>query len=64
MPLNELAAKWDKKFAEQNCNALNACDVLVQNRHLLPTSGVALDYASGLGANAVLLAESKLVTHA
>ena len=62
--MNELAAKWDKKFAAQNCNALNACDVLVQNRHLLPASGTALDYASGLGANAVLLAESNLITHA
>lgn len=62
--MNELAAKWDKKFAAQNCNALNACEVLVQNRHLLPLSGTALDYACGLGANAVLLAESNLITHA
>lgn len=38
--------------------------MLVQNRHLLPASGTALDYACGLGANAVLLAESNLVTHA
>ena len=64
MPLNELAAKWDKIFAAQNCNALNASDVLVQHRHLLPSSGTALDYASGLGANAVLLAESNLTTQA
>lgn len=62
--MNELAAKWDKKFATQSCNALNACEVLLQNRHLLPVSGTGLDYACGLGANAVLLAESNLITHA
>ena len=32
----------------------------MQNRHLLPASGVALDLACGLGGNALLLAEAGL----
>lgn len=38
--------------------------VLLDNRHLLPASGAALDVACGLGANALLLAEHGLTTYA
>lgn len=62
--MNELATKWDKKFAAQGCESTIACEVLVQNQHLLPANGKALDYACGLGANATLLTEHKLETQA
>lgn len=62
--MNELATKWDKKFALQSCETTKACEVLAQNQHLLPANGAALDYACGLGANALLLAEHQLETHA
>ena len=62
--LGELAKKWDKKFSALTCESAVACDVLVQNQHLLPANGKALDYACGLGANATLLAEHKLETQA
>ena len=62
--MNELAAKWNKIFAEQACDTAPASDVLIQNQHLLPAKGNALDYACGLGANAILLAQHNLETHA
>lgn len=62
--MNELANKWDKKFSAQACESAVACEVLGQNQHLLPTNGKALDYACGLGANAMLLAKHKLETQA
>ena len=37
-----------------------AAPVLVENLHLLPRSGIALDLACGRGANALLLAEAGL----
>ena len=62
--MDSLAAKWDNKFTAQRCEDTNACDVLLQNQHLLPSDGVALDYACGLGANALLLARHNLDTNA
>ena len=62
--MNELTGKWNKKYAEQCCEDQFACEVLSLNLHLLPAQGVALDYACGLGANALLLAKHKLTTHA
>jgi len=41
-----------------------AAQVLWENRHLLPTSGDALDLACGLGANALLLAQAGLTVQA
>lgn len=38
--------------------------MLSQHRHLLPAQGTALDLACGLGANALLLAQAGLTTHA
>lgn len=62
--MNEIAVKWNKIFAEQACDTAPGSDVLMQNRHLLPASGIALDYACGLGANAISLAQHNLETHA
>lgn len=52
--------KWDKRYRDVDVTTLQAAEVLVQNRHLLPSSGTALDLACGLGANSLLLAEAGL----
>lgn len=60
----EVSLKWDAKYKESVKDDIRPCDVLKENRHLLPKSGEALDYAAGMGGNAILLAESKLISHA
>lgn len=59
----QLREKWDARYrhAEQ---APVACQVLTENQHLLPATGVALDFACGQGGNARLLAERGLQTQA
>jgi len=52
--------KWDKIYQQRDNNNITACWALTQNKHLLPTQGVALDLACGQGANALLLAEAGL----
>ncbi len=54
-----MSSKWDKKY-QQAVEAGSAADVLEQNQHLLPTKGIALDLACGLGANALFLAKKGL----
>ncbi len=49
--------KWDRIYHDREATALQAAEVLQQNRHLLPASGVAMDLACGLGANSLLMAE-------
>ncbi len=56
--------KWDRGYSQKECATETACEVLSQNIHLLPLSGRALDVASGLGANAVLLAQNNLYVEA
>ena len=56
--MDKIAQKWDKKFALTSCASASASEVLTQNVHLLPTEGRALDYACGLGGNALLLARN------
>ena len=58
------ADKWDAIFAQQSCEHVFAAEVLQQNSHLLPESGVALDLACGLGGNAILLAQHGLNVYA
>lgn len=58
-----LLAKWNQRHAQAEGNAEPA-RVLLLNRHLLPSSGTALDLACGRGANALLLAEAGLQTTA
>ena len=43
---------------------MTPCEVLLQNTHLLPSGGKALDFASGLGVNALLLAKHGFDTYA
>jgi SAM-dependent methyltransferase len=55
--------KWDKHYREAGLPGAPAA-VLLDNVHLLPRRGTALDLACGLGANSLLLAECGLQTHA
>jgi len=54
----ELARKWDLRYAMGTPEAARPCGVLAQHAHLLPLEGgTALDLACGLGGNAIFLAE-------
>jgi SAM-dependent methyltransferase len=53
--------KWDARYANAACaNEPSVAAVLIDNAHLLPVSGTALDAACGLGANALFLARRGL----
>lgn len=54
---------WDQRHAEASDPGRPAA-VLTENLHLLPAAGRALDLACGRGANALLLADLGLETHA
>lgn len=56
--------KWDRRYRESDGREAQAARVLSENLHLLPATGRALDLACGLAANALLLAEHGLETHA
>lgn len=62
--INSLAIekKWDKIYAKNS--KIQVAKILDRNSFLLPKQGKALDLACGLGANALLLAECGLDTHA
>ena len=62
--MSSQAKKWDAIYADQQCDLLSAAEVVEQNLHLLPSSGVALDLACGLGANSIQLAKHGLDVHA
>jgi len=55
--------KWDNRYRDAD-TAPTACQVLTENKHLLPCSGTALDFACGRGGNARLLALHGLQTQA
>ena len=57
------ALRWNKRYADK-LEAGSASRVLRENLHLLPARGKALDLASGLGANALLLAQQGLSVEA
>ena len=58
-----LADKWNQIYQPETIIS-EAATVLVENQFLLPKTGIALDLASGLGANALLLAKQGLTTEA
>lgn len=58
-----LRQRWDKRHGEAEGTG-DPAKVLLENRHLLPSGGDALDLACGRGANALLLAESGLEVQA
>jgi tellurite methyltransferase len=55
--------KWNERYRGAESPGA-AATVLLENAHLLPRRGTALDLACGLGANSLLLAERGLRTHA
>ncbi len=55
--------QWDKRYSKSE-QAGDACWVLSNNLHLLPSKGKALDLACGLGANALCIAELGLKSYA
>ena len=57
--IREVRAKWDQRHGDPTLRPAVA-EVLLDNRHLLPTQGMALDLACGLGGNALLLAQTGL----
>jgi SAM-dependent methyltransferase len=58
------ADKWNNIYRAGGHGYGDACQVLTEHIHLLPTTGCALDLACGMGGNAVLLAKQGLVTSA
>jgi len=56
---NKLREKWDRRY-DRASQVSDALDVLVENAHLLPTRGAALDLACGLGGSSLFLAERGL----
>lgn len=57
-PMTGDTHKWDLRYAD--AAEMPPARVLLENVHLLPERGVALDLACGLGANALLLASRGL----
>jgi len=62
--MQTMADKWDAAYADQECDATSAADVIQQNIHLLPRTGTALDLACGLGGNAIQMAQHGLSVQA
>lgn len=59
--------KWEDYYSSDVIGQTDSrlpAEVLLNNQHLLPKSGKALDLACGLGANALCLAENHLTTSA
>lgn len=56
--------KWDKHYHSCSNEYPVAAEVLLQNQHLLPKQGTALDLSCGRGANALCLAENGLTVSA
>lgn len=54
-----IQSKWNKIYTQKLAEP-TASFVLIENQHLLPSQGTALDLACGQGGNARLLAESGL----
>ena len=54
---------WDERYAN-NSDTPQACQILREFSHLLPSQAKALDFACGLGGNALLLSKIGLSTTA
>ena len=59
---SELEKKWNERYRGSDIEEGQPARVLVENRHLLPSKGQALDLACGLGANGLMLARHGLQT--
>lgn len=58
--MTDAREKWDAIYGEKQQMPAPPSRVLLENRHLLPERGEALEIACGLGGNAVFLAEQGL----
>jgi 2-polyprenyl-3-methyl-5-hydroxy-6-metoxy-1,4-benzoquinol methylase len=58
--MSAIEDKWNKIYSQQNCADIIPSTVLLENSHLLPSTGKALDLACGMGANAIFMAKLKL----
>ena len=54
--MDVVISKWDHIYKQSGHLHYPAAEVLAENAFLLPPTGMALDLASGLGANAIFLA--------
>ena len=61
---DQTKAKWEKHYHSCSSEYPLAAEVLLNNKHILPEYGTALDLACGRGANAICLAENNLETSA
>jgi 2-polyprenyl-3-methyl-5-hydroxy-6-metoxy-1,4-benzoquinol methylase len=58
--MKSLQEKWDGHYQRHQGKRPSVAEVLLNNHYLLPKQGVALDFACGLGGNALMLAENGL----
>jgi 2-polyprenyl-3-methyl-5-hydroxy-6-metoxy-1,4-benzoquinol methylase len=57
MSTEAVREKWDRIYQQRLAAELEPTEVLLENAHLLPVAGEALDLACGLGGNALYLAQ-------
>ena len=63
--MDVVIGKWDHVYSQYDHMCYPAAaEVLTENDFLLPSTGMALDLASGLGANSIFLAEHGLAVTA
>ena len=62
--MSSISSKWNSRYADGMPAAQQACEMLREYAHLLPPNGDVLDLASGLGGNAIFLAQRGLTTSA
>jgi tellurite methyltransferase len=54
--MDVVISKWNHVYSQYDHMRYPAAEVLTENDFLLPSTGMALDLASGLGANSIFLA--------
>jgi tellurite methyltransferase len=62
--MDVVISKWNHLYGQSSHACYIAAQVLTENDFLLPSTGMALDLASGLGANSIFLAEHGLAVTA
>ena len=63
--MDVVIGKWNHVYSQyDHMRYPAAAEVLTENDFLLPSTGMALDLASGLGANSIFLAEHELAVTA
>lgn len=64
MSNSDVKKKWNNIYEASNAIEKQAAEVLTNYAFLLPKTGIAVDLACGLGANAIFLAKHGLTVHA